>query len=243
MEDLDSLFHWETVLNTVKDPFVAYRVFCTEKEQLELAHAFETEILVPFLKKKSTNNTDQDFVQLQKAYLGDAVAQFEVGQAWIKEGKENAIEWFKKAATQNHVESQMQLGAYYRRQSKQETALSWYRLAAQQGHVEAFYHVSEILYQKIQTTEAEKKEALNYAEEGTKAGNLDCMNSLCSWYYYLKINEEQSFQMRCYLAEQPNAKPEWYENLGFRYKTGHGTPVNNELAIVWYKKANDACKR
>lgn len=91
---------------------------------------------------------------LEKAALGDAKAQNQVGEALadgngVQKNDFDAVRWFHKAALQGLVEAQYNLSVMFAngqgvRQDDAET-VKWSRLAAQQGHPGAQYQLG-LLY-------------------------------------------------------------------------------------------------
>ena len=93
---------------------------------------------------------------LQAAERGDAKAQNQLGEMYmhgqgVPQNAATAVQWFRKAAAQNHVGAQNSLGALYASgqgvpQNYREAA-QWYARAAQQGNAVAQYNLSH-LYQE-----------------------------------------------------------------------------------------------
>jgi len=78
-----------------------------------------------------------------KAGKGDAVSQFTLGWAYatgngVQTDPEESVEWYRKAAEQNHVKSQFNLGMMYYNGTgvpKDLTfAYAWWKVAGSNGH-------------------------------------------------------------------------------------------------------------
>ncbi|MBQ4472354.1 MAG: tetratricopeptide repeat protein [Alphaproteobacteria bacterium] len=86
--------------------------------------------------------------ELRHASLGDPLSQYHVAQIW-EEGKgvpqntEKAIEFYKLAAAQGHVESNMALGRIYEDRKSMDVAMPYYLKAAKSQYVPAQLHLAE----------------------------------------------------------------------------------------------------
>ena len=77
---------------------------------------------------------------LKLAQSGDAEAQWQMAGYYeqglgVEPDQQEAIRWYRQAATSGHVEAQYKVGAFF--SSSTEEAVQWYEKAALQGHLEA----------------------------------------------------------------------------------------------------------
>lgn len=97
---------------------------------------------------------DKDFESVKaKADAGDARTQFNLGERYaegegVPKDKNEAVEWYYKAAEQGLADAQFCLGKCYEEAVKVEghveQAVKWFRKAAEQGHAEAQFHLGRI---------------------------------------------------------------------------------------------------
>ncbi len=98
------------------------------------------------IKPTDTEPDDTEF----RATQGDADAQFELGMRYhngegASKDYEKAMQWFRKAAEQDHVTAQFFLGSMSDKGKgtprNYAQAVCWYRKAAEQGDVAAQHHL------------------------------------------------------------------------------------------------------
>lgn len=100
-------------------------------------------------------NPEQDELMFEMHYanLGDATSQFNMGRIW-EEGKkvprslEKAIEFYKQASSQGHIDANMALGRIYEKERRMDVALQYYLKAAESGYAPAQLIVSRRLVDK-----------------------------------------------------------------------------------------------
>lgn len=89
-----------------------------------------------------------------QAEAGNATAQFELGNKYSnatgpQKNLAKALDWFRKAALQDHVEAQFKLAVMYQNgegvKKDATEAVKWYDLAGDQGHVEAQFLIGKLL--------------------------------------------------------------------------------------------------
>lgn len=248
--ELDELFHWETILTNVKDPYKACRLLCTEEEYKTLIKKgegnndrwFETSVLLPFLKQKQLDDNSERFTVVQNALLGSVDAQYAMAKLSMDENKkEEAVEWWSMAAEKNHIKSQLALADYFESNADRDKALKWYRRAADQNDPVGLYNVAQLLWKQRfvrDLTPEEETEYLQCAERGAALGNLDCLYLISFWKHRHGLYKE-SFELRYRLAHEPNPKVYWLYALAHMYKYGIGTDKNDEASKEWRKKAHE----
>lgn len=88
--------------------------------------------------------------EMHYAALGDATSQFNMGRIWEKGdgvpvSLEKAIEFYKKASAQGHIESNMALARIYESLNQKEISYTYYLKAAENGYTPAQLIVSRYL--------------------------------------------------------------------------------------------------
>lgn len=109
-----------------------------------------------------------DWMELAKS--GDSEGCYQVGLCYlngddeVSRDKDQAIEWFKKAAKKEHVEAMFQLGKCYQWSGVIEgESLKWYKQAADKGHAEASaIYGWETINQSKKRSKKDWKTAYNY---------------------------------------------------------------------------------
>lgn len=229
-EELDTTFYWETILTKLGDPIRATELFCSVPDRTKLMHIYETEVLIPHLKRNKA-----DYEPIAKAVLGDAEAQYQLGQQMLVDNKEEGLVWLQHAAVQNHVSAQVCLGKYFKEKRNTESALAYYRMAADQNHVDSMGDISSILYQVTHPTKEQVEEAFHWARKGHSLGSSFCSNELELWLVWEK-NVEEAITVFCELLKKPNPHASFWFNFGCCYD--EESPLKNHaLAKECYSKA------
>jgi TPR repeat protein len=134
--------------------------------------------------------TNEKLKQLKNlASQGDVDAQFQLGEYYWRmffesdtedeeeKAQKQCIKWYKKAALQNHVESQLILGEIYEQgvmgDEDCDEADKWYRLAAVQGNVTGQYRLADLCYD-----EEEYEKAVKWYEKSAEQGDDDAREAL-----------------------------------------------------------------
>lgn len=116
------------------------------------------------------------------------------------ENHKKAIEWYRRAADQNHPESLRKLGDmyYFARGVKgsDREALRWYEKAHQLGDAESTYKIGEIYkYGRNNDLPNDSNKALEYYLQAARRGNEDATFSVGLTLYHLDngANREESY--------------------------------------------------
>jgi len=123
-----------------------------------------------------------------KAAAGDVVAQFSLGAFLYYGGTETAqaIDWFRKAATQGYAAAEFQLGQLYDFgfgvvQDDRE-ALAWYRKAAEHGSGSGQRSVGDF-YRKGRSVEVDAAEAARWYRRGADGDDIRAQHELGQLYF------------------------------------------------------------
>ncbi|MBF0438649.1 MAG: sel1 repeat family protein [Magnetococcales bacterium] len=133
-----------------------------------------------------------DIVRLrEKAEEGDANSQYSLGNMY-KGGRgglykdcRQAAYWYRKAADQNHLEAQINLGISYATghgvPKDDGQALAWYRKAADQGHVGAQY-ILGVFYTTKSSNSDDDKKAVEWYRKAAEQGHTQAQYNLGVFY-------------------------------------------------------------
>lgn len=176
-------------------------------------------------------------------------ASEEPGEADFRQGSElfareeyaEAMEYFLRAAGENHVRAICNLGFCYDRGRgvgmNPVEALNWYRKAAELGDVNAQFHVA-FCHDRGRGTEADPAEAVKWYLQAASQGHVRAMGMLGACYALGKGVEadlEQSLYWYAEAAERGDADAQF--NTGYCYDKGRGTEADPAMAVKWYAKA------
>jgi TPR repeat protein len=123
-----------------------------------------------------------------KAASGDPVAQFSLGSLlyYGTADTAQAIEWFRKAASQQHADAEFQMGQLYEFgfgvKPDAAEALAWYRRAAEHGSAAARRSVGDF-YQKGRTVTADEREAVRWYRLAADGDDLRAQYQLGQLYF------------------------------------------------------------
>ena len=155
---------------------------------------------------------------------GDADAQYEIGEHYSPNDDELAVEWYRKAAEQGHVNAQYVLSWQmlnerdYTKAEKEESE-KWERMAAEGGHPEAQYSIGCSFFSGPFLDNIYRRQAL--ADEDNAEANVDNIEAV-KWFI-------KSAKQGDICAQ--NA-------LGNAYYYGTGVPQDYSLAFEWFRKSN-----
>ena len=186
---------------------------------------------------------------------GNADAQYRLGLCTeqgkgITINKNQAIEWYRKAANQEHVEAEQELNRLIKEQHianwkktglekfntrSYEQALQLYKQAADAGDIESLYWIGNCYYMRAQYTQA-----IEWYRKAAEQKNADAQYRLGYCYENAQgTSQNQSEALKWYTeaAEQGHADAQY--RLANCYAKGLGVTQDNTKAITWYKKAAD----
>lgn len=129
---------------------------------------------------------------LPLANSGNTLAQYRLGMLHyqgdgVPEDEKQAVFWWKKAASQGHVESMFQLGSAYlfgvqaarTVADPDREAASWYFQAASAGHAEAQYHLG-LLFLAGKGVIESHTEAIRWMKKAAAQGHVGAQRALSS---------------------------------------------------------------
>jgi len=137
--------------------------------------------------QQSDADTKQFMLLLSKAEKGDAQAQSKLAEAYffgslgLATNEVKALKWLRKAAAQNLVIAQLNLGnCYYKGEGvpKDATeAMKWYRKAAEQNDPQAQYNLG-VGYRDGQGVTKDEAEAVKWFGKAAESGEVKAWNAL-----------------------------------------------------------------
>ena len=152
----------------------------------------------------------------------------------------NAIEWYEKAAQQNHFHAQKALGVLYHCYTidgAREDALKavfWFRKAAERGDAEAQAELATYLCDE-KYVEHDYEQAKYWSLKAAEQNNPLAMFTLSFLYEKHFHDPRLSFDWCRKGAELGDVTCQ--KRLGTMYEEGFGTEADYEKALYWYRKA------
>lgn len=151
-----------------------------------------------------------------------------------------AIEWYEKAAKQNHLGAQKELGLIYQLNTIEGNPVDsrksafWYQKAAEQGDAEAQANLATYLCDG-RHVEHNYEQAKYWGHKAAEQNNLLAMFTLSFLYEKHLNNPKLSFDWCRKGAELGDCICQ--KRLGTMYEDGFGTVIDYEKALYWYRKA------
>ena len=168
------------------------------------------EVKTVFLEIEKGNYETAFKLSLEKAKLGNPIAQYIVGSAYSKgvgvtENDKEGFNWIKLAAEKGYSHAQTSLALMYSNSEgvpqDYSMVISWFKKAAEQNDEVAIYHLTTI-YGEGLGVEKNYDECMKWINRGAKLN---------------------------YASSE--------KNMGIAYKNGIGVDQNDSIAIYWFKRA------
>jgi len=179
---------------------------------------------------------------MKEANQGNAASQYYLGFFYdtgegVKQDKQKAVEWYRKAAEQGDARAQIDLGFAYShgegvKQDKQK-AVEWYRKAAEQGNAIAQYNLGSV-YDTGEGVRQNKQESVGWYRKAAEQGEVNAQYSLAYAYDTgegVKQDHQKAAQWYEKAARQGDGEAQY--TLGNIYKRGQGVSQNNIAAYMW----------
>lgn len=188
---------------------------------------------------------------LARADAGDPDAQYAVANAYhlglggIEQNLPTAMRWYLKAATQGHIDAQVNLGVIFIEDLARaggsrnpEQARRWFRRAADQGDPQAMFFIARMLLDSGEG--ADLQHAVAWFERAGDTGFAPAYNELGLIYSLGKLVPADP--VRAAVAFERGARlgdAGAQFNLAGSYLTGSGIERDREQAAYWYRAAAD----
>jgi TPR repeat protein len=182
-----------------------------------------------------------------KAEAGDAQSEYELGTAFangslgVARDEAEAVKWLRKAARQNYMGAQNNLGVCYgmgRGVPKEEVeAVKWYRKAAEQNCAGAQHNLG-VCYYNGRGVAKDEAEAVKWYRKAAEQNHALAQNNLGLCYQNGQgVAKDEAEAVKWYrkAAEQNDG---WAQGiLGSMYANGEGVQKDEVEAVKWYRKA------
>lgn len=217
--------------------------------------ADETTLDSPYIDDEITAQYRAD------AERGDPEAQHALSHACVTNfdvdeliNATEALKWLRRAAKQNHADSQCDLGEWYERgyfydglvspiAQDESTAAAWYRKAAEQGHKRAQCKLG-VMYVEGRGVPQDIHAGLDWLRQAAVQGDSEAHFQLAKLYHSRsgtaeKENEAETVARLLKDAEQGDTEAQF--QLGRLYNSSH-SPVSDRKeskteALRWFRKA------
>ena len=196
---------------------------------------------VSFIPKVSTpqNESDKENLEAYNFFVKGS-------EAYQNQDKNNAFDFFQKAAKMGHTTSMFLIGMMYEIGYIEENyseALKWFQKAAEVGHAESMYYLG-CYYRDGKGLEQNNELALTWFQKAAANGSADAMFELACIYREGKgVPQSDSEAFRwCQKAIQndPTDQVEAMFSLGYFYENGQGVEQDYSEAFEWYQRAAEA---
>ena len=163
------------------------------------------------------------------------------GKNGVTKDLEKALEYFTKAAVQNHASAQVDLGDcyYYGKGVTKDnfTAVYWYRKAAEQGNASAQYILGDCYYYGY-GVEKNFATAVEWYRKVANQGNASAQYSLGNCYLNgWGVTKNYATAVEWYRKAANQGHTDAQNGLGDCYYYGYGVTKNYATAVEWYRKA------
>ncbi|MGL6177033.1 MAG: tetratricopeptide repeat protein, partial [Vibrionaceae bacterium] len=200
----------------------------------------------------------------QAAHSGSASAQHRLGtlyangQGGVEQDDKLAVQWYRAAAEQGHVDAQNCLGVMCASgrgtTQDEEEAVRWYRAAAALGHSEAQYNLGNMCVNG-RGTRQDNEEAVSWYRKAAFLGDSDAQYNLANMYANgCGVPNNDKLAMYWYHEAAGQGDADACFNLGVMYANGRGVDIglahqgaaafdsqreqrNDEKAVHWFRKA------
>ncbi len=202
------------------------------------------------LSQTPTLATQLDPVKVA-AEQGDKEAQFQLGLKYLK-GQDGldldsakACQWFLKAAEQNQVLAQYNVGICYREGSgfskDLKRAFEWFFKSANQGDLESSYNVA-LAYHFGEGTQVDLTQAVTWYQKAIEKHHIPALYGLGLIYTNgntdLPVDHPKALALYQQAAQAAYAPAQYMIGLYYEKALG-GLEMNQKLAFDWYTKAAD----
>jgi len=172
------------------------------------------------------------------SFAGD----FEDGMAALNRSeRDKAVIILKRAAKNDHIEAQYELGVFYqgngRTRKNMATAIKWFRGPAENGHTKAQYALGRLLTYLKGGLE-NPTEGVSLLKSAADNGHSGARYLLARAHYKgvgTPKNTKKAFKIYKQLAEQGH--PAAMNMMGFYFAKGLDTPKNVKTANKWWRQA------
>lgn len=250
----------KTCNNFKQKSFNDYIHGTSEEPPEDLPEDFEESTKEIVSRESKKNDDENEYEDLhRRARHGDPEAQNQLGDLFfngcskwgIKQNYQEAIWWYRKAATQDNPSAQNSLGWMYQNglggvKRDYQKAVKWYKKAATQGNSSAQNNLGWMYHHGLGVNR-DYREAIRYYQKATECGNSNAKNNLADvqnilgdmYFNGKEITQDYSEAMYFYSSSAENGNSYGQYRLAIMYENGYGVEQNLMLAKMWYEKAMD----
>ena len=206
-----------------------------------------------FSDKKATPAATEARKQFETALAlaeqGDAQHQYLTAECYEKgqgvaQNYQHALNWYKKAAQQRHVQAQFALGSLYKT-GRDKTILVdghrasfWFRRAAMQQYAPAQYELGHLYHYGAQNFEKDIQKAIIWYERAAQNNHIVAQYDLGLLYYLgneIKQDRKQSLFWLKKAADKNHVQAQWL--MGKAYFDKNRDQFDPKEAFFWFEKA------
>jgi len=179
---------------------------------------------------------------LPLAEAGDAEAQYWLGRSYdAMDRPARALEWFRKAAEQDHDEAQLYVGIYHeegRAVGRSDLgAACWYRAAAESGNDEAQRYLG-LMLDAGRGVARDSEQAAYWLKRAAESGNPAAQRNLAHMYYFgVGVAKDRAKAMELYTSAASSGETAAKADLGKLYYRGKDVPRDLHTALVLFTEA------
>lgn len=209
--------------------FELYRIFRYGTDNI----ASNEHAAVTYLKRAEKAGSSPAMIDLGTLYGN--------GKMGFRKNPKKSFELFSKAAKNDYVVGQYNLGYCYRHgegvEKDDRKAFEWYRKAAERGYANAQDMMGDC-YFRGNGTDRDDKEAASWFRKAADQGLASAQNSL-GICYYCGRGVDQNYTEAVKWFEKAVGQNDKLAllNLGRCYFLGNGVVQDDETAVEWFRKA------
>lgn len=171
----------------------------------------------------------------EPALKGDADAQFNLGQAYkmgrgVKSDLNVALDWYKRAAAQGHLQAADSYGHLLHYQGKIAESLPYLQSSADRGEARSQYLLGTELFNGVNAPK-DWVRAYAYMTRASSAGMAPASRSLSQMDQYIPLEQRQQGTVLAGKLEQRAGESRNQQIAGFPINTKPPTPVGRPIDI------------
>lgn len=162
-----------------------------------------------------------------------------------------ALKWLRRAAEQNHADSQCDLGGWYERgyfydglvspiAQDESAAAAWYRKAAEQGHPQSQCKLG-VMYVEGRGVPQDIQAGLDWLRQAAVQDDAEAHSQLAKLYHSRSGTSEKENEATRLLKDAEQGDAEAQFQLGQLYNSSHSPVADRKAskteALRWFRKA------
>ena len=201
-------------------------------EKPQIGSAFENRLA-------RTPQPSSSLADIRQLAAGDADAQNTLGVMYatgegVPRDIEAALIWFQRAAEQNHVSAQFNLGVLYYKKEDYAKSAEWTQHAAMRGHAQALFNMGA-LCSAGEGIQQDKAKAAEWYRQAIEQGDVAAQYNLALLYQRGEdVPQDYDEAMKLLRKAAASGYAQAQGAIGEAYYSGKGVSVNHEEAAKWY---------